>query len=213
MNRRIAMLSVIIGASASGKSAYAEKRALELADGGALYYVATMEPGGEEGRRRIERHRRMRAGLGFTTIERYRAVGRALDGVDAASRGSATVLLECLSNLLANEMFPAAGAARRGADEGALPVPDRILADLTALSGQCRHLVVVTNEVFADGTVYDRETMIYIKYLGELNQKLMDMADEAIEVVYTISMYIKLCKLIERHTDGAFHARSGKDNI
>ena len=104
------MLTVIAGMSASGKSAYAEKRALELADGGALYYVATMEPYGEEGQRRIERHRRLRAGKGFQTIECCRHIEKAADGIDAAERGEATVLVECLSNLLANEMFPPAEA-------------------------------------------------------------------------------------------------------
>ena len=209
------MLTVIAGMSASGKSAYAEKRALELADGGALYYVATMEPYGEEGQRRIERHRRLRAGKGFQTIECCRHIEKAADGIDAAERGEATVLVECLSNLLANEMFPPAeaegaaallqageaydaaqrvqrdaGGLRRGTEEWERDVCDRILSGLAALRGQCRHLIIVTDEVCADGIVYEKETEVYIKLLGALNRQLTAMADEAIEVVYTVPLSV-----------------------
>lgn len=206
------MMTVITGVSASGKSEYAERRASELADGGAMYYAATMEPCGEEGRQRVERHRRLREGKGFVTIECYRMIGRALDGVDAADRREATVLVECMSNLLANEMFPR--AVEPGlTDPAGRDVLDRILGGVAALCGQCRHLIVVTNEVFSDGNVYDTGTEVYIKLLGILNQRLVEMADEAVEVVYTIPMNIKLCKQNECDAEGAYYTRLGKDNI
>ena len=67
------MLAVITGGSGSGKSEYAERVATSLAkrDGLPLYYIATMRPFGEEGKRRVERHRKLRAGKGFETIECY----------------------------------------------------------------------------------------------------------------------------------------------
>ncbi len=242
------MMTVITGVSASGKSEYAERRASELADGGALYYAATMEPYGEEGRQRVERHRRLREGKGFVTIECYRGIGRALDGVDAADRREATVLVECMSNLLANEMFSRAaepesaelgltepagrdsaadawrddgdeqggrcgrGGERHSEESWERDILDRILYGVAALRGQCRHLVVVTNEVFSDGGAYGEETMVYIKLLGALNQRLVEIADEAVEVVYTIPVNIKLCKQNECDTEGAFYTRFRKDN-
>ena len=65
------MLILVTGGSGSGKSEYAENTAVALAEkeGLPLYYVATMKPYGEEGRRRVARHRRLRAGKGFETIE------------------------------------------------------------------------------------------------------------------------------------------------
>ena len=48
---------------------------------------------------RILRHRQMRAGKGFETVERYTDLkGLKLDP-------DSVVLLECMSNLTANEMF------------------------------------------------------------------------------------------------------------
>ena len=48
-------VTLVIGAAASGKSAYAES--LCLGHDGPRVYLATMEPFGEEGARRIARHR------------------------------------------------------------------------------------------------------------------------------------------------------------
>ena len=63
------MMVVVTGASGSGKSEYAEGVAVKLAGKGDLYYLATMRVYGEEGVRRVERHRKLRAGKGFQTAE------------------------------------------------------------------------------------------------------------------------------------------------
>ena len=52
------MMVVVTGASGSGKSEYAEGVAVKLAGKGDLYYLATMRVYGEEGVRRVERHRK-----------------------------------------------------------------------------------------------------------------------------------------------------------
>ena len=56
---------LIIGYPDSGKSAIAEKMVTEMSDPDCRLYVATMIPYGQEGRDRVEKHRRMRAGKGF----------------------------------------------------------------------------------------------------------------------------------------------------
>lgn len=205
------MLTVVTGVSGSGKSEYAENRAVELSGGRDLYYIATMEPYGEEGRRRVERHHKLRAGKGFTTIECYRDI-ESIAGIIGAERcKEATILLECMSNLLANEMFPTedgseehrtarphelpAQAEKPVKEERTvrpeLPITDRLLSGMSFISRQCKHLVVVTNEVFSDGIEYDAGTEVYIKCLGVINQMLVQMADEAVEVVYTVPMIVK----------------------
>ena len=65
------MLIIITGVSGSGKSEYAEQICCRLAGDNKKYYVATMQPFGEEGRIRIEKHKRQREGKGFETIEQY----------------------------------------------------------------------------------------------------------------------------------------------
>ena len=97
------MLALIIGGSGSGKSAFAERLSAAAGPGG--FYLATMEPFGEEGRARIARHRAQRGALGFLTVERY------TDLAGAQIPPGADVLLEDLSNLLANEMFSPKGSA------------------------------------------------------------------------------------------------------
>ena len=67
------MLYIVTGGSGSGKSEYAEQTAVQCRNrnGGTLWYLATMRIWDDEGRKRVERHRRMRAAKGFETIERY----------------------------------------------------------------------------------------------------------------------------------------------
>ena len=68
------------GGSGSGKSAFAEQKAVSLAAGGELVYLATMQVYGEEGKKKVERHRQLRRGKGFETIERPVRVDRAEPG-------------------------------------------------------------------------------------------------------------------------------------
>ena len=97
------MLHLITGGSGSGKSAYAEKQVLAAGEGRRIY-IATMIPYGEEGRQRVERHRKLRQEKQFETLECYTGLAQA----DVPP--GAVVLLECLSNLVANEVFEPNGA-------------------------------------------------------------------------------------------------------
>ena len=65
---------LITGGSGSGKSAYGEKRILEAGEM-TRYYIATMEVFGEEGRKKVERHKMLRQGKGFITIESPKGCG------------------------------------------------------------------------------------------------------------------------------------------
>ena len=96
------MMHLVTGASASGKSAYAEDL-LVLAKSAEKYYIATMRPWGAEGAARVKKHRAMREGKGFQTIEAF----HTLDALRLPEKGS--LMLECMSNLLANEQFELGG--------------------------------------------------------------------------------------------------------
>ncbi len=111
------MLHIVYGGSASGKSSYAESFAMSLQGDGRLLYIATMYPYkwntteiDPETMQRIERHRAMRADKGFDTVECYRHVEHIV-----AERQD-VLLLECMSNLLANEMY-----LEPDADDGGRP--------------------------------------------------------------------------------------------
>lgn len=160
------MLTLVSGGAASGKSEYAE--GIAAACGGPLVYLATMQVWGDEDRRRVERHRAMRAGKGFLTVE------RPDDLAGLTLPPARTVLLECLSNLTANECFGRLGL------EGA---EARILKGIDLLYPQVEYLVVVTNELFSDGIAYPAETRRYLEVLATVNRALANRADRVVEVV------------------------------
>lgn len=211
------MLYFVTGGSGSGKSEYAENLAVEMHQGeflgGALYYIATMLPWGEEGRRRILRHRRQRRDKGFLTRERFCRL-ELLEGT-----GEDVILLECISNLLANEMYMEAGGLTRWSqrvEEGEfLPGDSRLCPSLTesslrelerdlertvlepvySLAERTGCLIVVSNEIFSDGSQYDRGTELYRMLLAAVHQRLAARADCVVETVCSIPVFVKGEKL------------------
>ena len=170
---------MISGGSGSGKSAYAEECIVRMSQGFSRYYLATMQVYGEEGRKKVERHREMRKEKGFVTIEQQ----TRLENVKLPA--GCVVLLECMSNLTANEMF-------QGEEQVAEEiVAERILHGVAMLKGQVEHLVIVTNNVFEDGIVYEESTVKYIRAMGRINEKLAEQADRVVEVVVGIPIIVK----------------------
>ena len=185
------MFHLITGGSGSGKSEYAEQKLMEYASyskrNKKRYYIATMMPFGKETEEKIARHRRLRAGKGFETIECYTDLKKAAEILQTKETGS--VLLECMSNLAANEMFEEKGAGEK--------TVEAVLEGIKKLSSQVRHLVIVTNEIFSEAASYEGDTIRYQEYLGIINQNIGKMADEVVEVVYGIPIWHKGGKIIE----------------
>ena len=175
-------MTLIIGGSGSGKSAYAEDYMVSISEDRKKYYIATMQIYDEEGKRKVERHRMLRGGKGFSTIEQPVDIGKAAEKMEAEDR---TALLECVSNLTANEMF---SGEVPGTEEA---ITEKIVGGIAVLNRELTHLVIVSNNVFEDGNVYDKTTMAYIRAMGRINQKLAEMADEVVEVVVGIPIVIK----------------------
>ena len=171
------MIYLVTGGSGSGKSAYAESLLSEFENIRSRYYIATMQVYGEEGKKRVERHRRQRAGKGFITSEQTVQIEQALKKFKDSDKMSYVALVECVSNLTANEMFDENG--QRSEDE----VVRRVVSGLKVLSQSVRELVIVTNNVFDDGITYDESTMAYIRALARINIELAAWADEVTEVV------------------------------
>ncbi len=202
------MLHIVYGGSASGKSSYAESFAMSLQGEGRLLYIATMYPYkwntteiDPETMQRIERHRAMRADKGFDTVECYRHVEHIV------AKRQDVLLLECMSNLLANEMY-----LEQDSDDGGLaetmsevekagvgmsetlsPVSNKIVQALVNLSTRVQDVVIVTNDVFSDGgsLTYDESTREYVKNLAEINCALAREAATVTEVVCGIPVIVK----------------------
>ena len=193
------MFYLITGGSGSGKSEYAENLARKLGKSTApapeaapLYYIATMRVWDEEGRARVRKHWLQREGKGFLTLERF----TDMEKLELPEK-EGIILLECLSNLTANEFYDRLGMESRNIEEmgsrtsfEAL-VSDKLVQEVLSLMAKCRHLVVVTNEVFSDGIIYDPETESYIRILAEVNCRLADKADSVTEVVCGLPNLLK----------------------
>ena len=166
------MFTLVIGGAASGKSEYAEAHALSLS--GRRVYLATMRPSDGECLARIEKHRLQRAGKGFETVERC----TNLSGVPIPD--GANVLLECLGNLLANELY--------GPDGGGTGA---VLFGINALLSRRGHLTVVTNEICSGGVDYDESTLSYMQELAQINRALAAKADRVVEVACGLPYFWK----------------------
>lgn len=172
------MFTLVIGGAASGKSEYAEGLVL-CSPHRPRYYIATMEPFDDEGRARVEKHRKMRADKQFETVECY----TNLPSVHLRSRG--TVLLECVGNLAANELYSPSGAGNR------TDALSSIVSGLDSLLAQCADLVVVSNEVFTGGERYTEGTEDYMRLVADVNRALAKRADRVCEVVCGLPQYYK----------------------
>lgn len=186
------MIHLVIGGSGSGKSEFAENL---LVDSQRKYYIATMQVYDEEGRKKVARHQRLRAGKGFQTIEQPRNMHKVAEIVTRDRKETENeALLECMSNLVANEMFDgetedfASGMSETEREDFLV---EKVTGGIRTLAEKLDKLVIVSNNVFEDGISYDAQTMSYIRVLGRVNQELARMADHVTEVVVGIPVKVK----------------------
>ena len=93
------------------------------------YYA--MQPFGKEALSRIKRHTEMRKAKGFSTLEKYTKISECnVNSFD-------TILLECMSTLLANEYFQNKSYF------------ENIILGIEMLQLKCKNLVVITNKIFS----------------------------------------------------------------
>ena len=111
----------------------------------------------------------MRAEKGFETLERY------TDLAGAPVPAGSAVLLECMSNLVANELY-----SPDGAGEHTLEAIERGIRHLIP---QCEELIIVSNEVFSGGCDYEGDTLRYLRVLAQVNRMAAKEADTVYEVV------------------------------
>ncbi len=175
------MTIMILGGSASGKSKIAEDTICSLCSS-RKYYIATMKVGNdEENIERVAKHREQRKEKNFVTIECPCNIENALKEMDTQKN----VLLECVSNLAANEMF--FGTEITSIED----TVNNVVNGIKTLAKECDNLVIVSNNIFESGSEYDESTRDYIKALGQINRELIDVSDEAYEAVVGIKVRIK----------------------
>jgi adenosylcobinamide kinase/adenosylcobinamide-phosphate guanylyltransferase len=133
-------------------------------------------------RERVLRHRAARGNKGFETWEQDADVSKVLPRLDPA----ATLLLECLGTLLANEMFGRTDDEKEVAftDKKKEKIVEKIYGEILSLKANAANLLVVSNDVFMDGAAYDDDTENYRRALGALHVKLARDSHLAVECAY-----------------------------
>lgn len=172
------MLVFISGGVRSGKSSLGEKLAVSLAGANRKIYLATARHYDEEITKRIQIHQQNRKDKGFLTLDKSSAIGE----VEPLLEPKDTVMLDCLGTLLANEMFEESSYSE---PSRTVLIRNKILTDLLRIQNRVTNLIVISNEVFADGVRYDKAIEAYIRTLAELHIKLAQASDTAIECVYS----------------------------
>lgn len=189
------MVVLVTGGSGSGKSEYAENKLLELRSDWInthvdkktpeSFYVATMFPFDEESKQRVKKHQAMRAEKQFKTVECYTNLKKLpIEMNEGESPGF--ILLECISNLIANERYQDNGCGMEGQALIAY-----VVEEVQYCMNRACHMVIVTNEVGSDGVTYDSETLCYQYVLGAVNQTLAQLSEEVWEIVCGIPIRIK----------------------
>ncbi len=170
------MVTLIIGGPNSGKSQLAEDLVVNSGID-RRYYLATMRVLDEAGEERIIKHRKQREGKGFITLEIPYAIDKAVNLMEEPE--SSIVLLECIANLVGNEMYdnPERIWYKAGYDMFA----DTIMKDIEALADSVRELIIVTNEYDIEGYVQE-STRMYIEMIDRVTERLYSFADKVYRI-------------------------------
>lgn len=183
----MAQIVLILGGARSGKSAYA--RRLASAGPEPIMFLATLEAGDEEMRRRIERHRSDRPDNWLTLEE-------PADPVEALRRISpapATVILDCLSGWVANVLLGTAGEepSPDDADRAEQDVLQRVDRLLDWQREAAARLIIVSNETGLGIVPAYPLSRVYRDVLGLAHQRSAAAADEVYFLVAGIPQTLK----------------------
>jgi adenosylcobinamide kinase/adenosylcobinamide-phosphate guanylyltransferase len=162
----------ISGGCKNGKSTLAQTLAKNLALGGELYYIATMEPHDKEDEARVARHVKEREGWGFITIECPREISSCFDKLD----GEGTVLLDSVTALMQNEMFKPPEYAMDAS------APERVTEGLLELGRRVKNIVYVSDYIYSDAALYDEITEGYRRGLAYADRLLAKDCDRVAEL-------------------------------
>jgi adenosylcobinamide kinase/adenosylcobinamide-phosphate guanylyltransferase len=184
------MLTLILGGARSGKSRLAQRLATSKSktdEATRVTYVATYHPGNDpEMTQRIAHHRASRP-ASWKTIEEPVELAAA---VEAASRDSEVILVDCLTIWLSNLFWEHRERAARHME-------DLLQAELTriaALAGhrtQVRDIILVSNEVGGGVVPEHALARAFRDTQGLLNQWAAEAADEVILTVAGFPLFLK----------------------
>jgi len=166
---------LVTGGSRSGKTAHAEKRAMQFKN---RIYLATAEPIDDEMKDRIARHQSDR-GDNFQTLEEPVDLVGALKNIP---KNTDVVLIDCMTVWLGNLMH------KNGVQKEPYAEVRKFLQTLE--NPPC-NIVIVTNELGSGIIPPDAMTRTYRDHAGWLNQDIAKIADEVLLVACGLPLTLK----------------------
>lgn len=182
------MLTFITGGARSGKSSYAEQLAMERKqDGRFIHYIATSASDDEEMKERIFLHqkRRNEQSLAYITYEQQAHIEQLLQFFSSDD----VVLIDCLTTLVNNELFFDFSSFRSESFRQSLL--ERLVETFQTFKKMGTNTIVVTNELFYDALSFDEATFTYLRFLGKLHARLVEISTEAIVIESGVAIVMK----------------------
>jgi adenosylcobinamide kinase/adenosylcobinamide-phosphate guanylyltransferase len=185
----IFVIELILGGNRSGKSQFAEKRAIET--GLSVAYVATALIKDEEMAERIRLHR-LRRPDSWELVESSVHLAQTLQELATPDR---CLLVDCLTLWLCNLFFPVTATPYHSEHFD----PDKIhalvteekkklLSTLPVLPG---HLIFVSNEIGLGGVPMDALSRKFSDEAGLLNQEIASLCDRVTFVAAGLPLTLK----------------------
>ena len=171
----VALLELVLGGARSGKSRYAEQRA--LASGLECVYIATAQAGDGEMAERIRLHREQRSGFSFTIEEPVQLAGI----IDEQMSASRCLLIDCLTLWLTNLLL-LDNEMRFAQEKSAL---------FDTLKNHRGHIIFVSNEVGQGVVPIDPLSRRFVDESGRLHQQLASVCDRVAFVVAGLPQILK----------------------
>ena len=176
-------LTLVLGGARSGKSAHAQRLALER--GRAVLYVATAEAGDEEMAARIAAHRTERP-THWQTLEAPRKVAEA---IRVKSGEAEVILIDCLTLLASNVIAPMPETVTEKQATAALN--EEVNGLIEAYQASEADWILISNEVGLGLVPPYPLGRIYRDALGRANQRLAAVADEVLFMVAGLAVKVK----------------------
>lgn len=173
------MLELILGGARSGKSGYAEQRAVALNK--EVIYIATARALDPEMEQRIERHRKRRANV-WQTVEEPIALADTLRRYATPER---CILVDCLTLWLSNILFARDGSVQEAIFEQERQALIHVIRDLPG------YLLMVSNEVGMGVVPVHQSARRFVDEAGWLHQELGQVCDRVVFIISGIPQVLK----------------------
>ena len=169
-------VTFVLGGVRSGKSRFAQR----IASGfGSVILIATAKPSDPEMELRIERHRKSRPAT-WQTLETPVDLDVALSSLEDPKQ---LAVIDCLTVYLANVMSKAQGTES--------VIRDHTERLCSALKETEASIILVSNEVGSGVHAPTATGRLYCDSLGELNQRVAELANNVILMVAGIPVPVK----------------------